>query len=35
MSLTLVLLGFEARLYVDQHPTVVQDAWDTVRAFTR
>lgn len=35
MSLTLVLLGYEARLYADQHPGLVQNAWDSVRAFTR
>jgi hypothetical protein len=35
MSLTLVLLGYEARVYADQHPTVVQDAWNKVRAVTR
>jgi hypothetical protein len=35
MSLTLVLLGYEARLYADQHPTVVQDALNTARSFLR
>ena len=35
MSLTLVLLGYEARIYADQNPTFVQDAWNSVRALAR
>jgi hypothetical protein len=35
MSLTLVLLGYEARLYADQHPNLVNDAWNTARSFAR
>jgi hypothetical protein len=30
MSFTLVLLGYEARLYVDQHPEFLRDARDLV-----
>jgi hypothetical protein len=35
MSFTLVLLGYEARLYADQHPKLVDDAWEKVRGLTR
>jgi hypothetical protein len=35
MSLTLVLLGYEARILADQHPTVVRDALDRAKNLVR
>jgi len=35
MSFTLVLLGYEARIYSDQNPELVRNTLDTVRAFLR
>jgi hypothetical protein len=32
MSLTLVLLGYEARIYFDAHPNLWRDALDAVRS---
>jgi hypothetical protein len=35
MSGTLVLLGYEARLYVDQRPNLVRDAMNSVAGLAR
>ena len=35
MSLTLVLLGYEARIYADAHPDVWRSALDAVRSLGR
>jgi hypothetical protein len=35
MSLTLVLLGYEARVIADQNPDFVRDAWGTISSFAR
>ena len=35
MSLTLVLLGYEARIYFDTHPDLLRNALDAVRSLGR
>jgi hypothetical protein len=35
MSLTLVLLGYEARLYFDMHPDLWRNALDAARSIGR
>ena len=35
MASTLVLLGYEARIYADQHPELVRSALETARQLTR